>query len=117
MHPFGILSGNAERRKTARYGLELELNYSLLSQDTVVASGKGTTVNLSSRGVLFRPEGPASVGCAVRLLIMWPVALGDGTLLQLFIDGLVLRTDPTRTAVRMLRYQFRTRAMSSRSRV
>jgi hypothetical protein len=72
-------------------------------------SGLGTTVNIGSGGILFTTEERLPLGRMVELSVNWPARL-DGTCpLQFVATGRVVRSEPTRAAVRIERYEFKTR--------
>jgi hypothetical protein len=72
-------------------------------------SGSGTTLNISSEGILFTTEDMLPVGRTVELSVNWPARL-DGTCALKFVAlGRVVRSEATQAVVRIERYQFRTR--------
>ena len=73
-------------------------------------SGSGTTLNIGSGGILFTTEDRLPVGRTVELSVNWPARL-DGTCpLQFVATGRVVRSDQNRAAVRIERYEFKTRS-------
>lgn len=96
-----------ERRVTRRHRLELPLRYHSSGNESL--NGSGVTVDISSTGILFRPEAPIPVGTLVDLQVDWPVALGGVCELELCVKGEVVRSMDPLIAIRMLRYEFRTR--------
>jgi hypothetical protein len=76
-----------------------------------VETGSGQTVNVSSRGVLFESNNPLKPGTQVELTIAWPLLLGTSTGLTLWLAGKVIRVEQNRSAVAIVRYEFRTRAV------
>ena|SRR3982751_5908310 len=98
----------AERRGTGRFPLREEVRYKLL-QGKVVIVGSGRTLNIGSGGVLFSTEQRLPIGRMVELAINWPARL-DGTCpLKFVATGRVIRAEEDRAAVRIERYEFRTR--------
>jgi len=95
------------RRATLRFKVELELTYSFQAAQGF-ASGHGRTVDVSSGGALFKADGDMPRNGEIQLSMAWPVCLDDGVPLRLFAVGRVIRADHGRTAVKLLRYQFRT---------
>src|SRR5512143_1587303 len=63
-HPQGI---NGDRRYDRRYGITLEVRWKLVRRRKVLESGVGTTVDLSSGGILFDAGRPLPVGLNVEL--------------------------------------------------
>ena len=76
-------------------------------------SGSGTTLNIGSGGILFTTEEKLPLGRMVELSVNWPARL-DGTCpLQFVATGRVVRAEMTRAAVRIERYEFRTRSVKT----
>ncbi len=99
-----ILTG-ARRRRTRRFALKLPVTYR--SESNV--SGAGTTVNISSTGVLFRGPNPPPLNSTVKLAIEWPWLLNGERPLQLVVTGRVVRIGGNDAAVTVDRYEFFTR--------
>ena len=97
---------HGERRTQRRYPIELDLEYKIIHEGKVIASGDGRTGNLSSGGLLFRPEQPAAAGQHVEISIHWPAILGDAPFVELYVSGRMMRNDEYGIAVRARRYEF-----------
>jgi hypothetical protein len=95
------------RRATLRFKVELELTYSFHGARGF-ASGQGRTLDVGSGGVLFKADRDMPQDGEIHLSMAWPLSLDDGVPLRLFAVGHVIRSDHGRTAVKLLRYQFRT---------
>src|SRR3982751_4317364 len=103
------IGGFAERRGTSRFPLREEVKYKLL-HGKVVTTGAGKTLNIGSGGVLFTTEQRLPLGRLIELSVNWPARL-DGTCpLKFVATGRVVRAEDDRAAVRIERYEFRTRA-------
>src|SRR4051794_13376847 len=103
------IGGFAERRGTSRFPLREEVKYKLLHGKIVIV-GSGKTMNIGSGGVLFTTEQRLPLGRIVELAVNWPARL-DGTCpLKFVATGRVVRAEDDRAAVRIERYEFRTRA-------
>lgn len=77
----------------------------------------GKTLNIGSGGVLFTTEEKLPLGRQVEISINWPARL-DGTCpLKFVASGRVVRSEQSRAAVRIERYEFRTRASSELSKM
>lgn len=101
--------GLPERRGTSRFPLQEELKYKVLHTKTANTSGSGQTLNIGSGGILFTTEERLPIGRMVELSVNWPARL-DGTCPLKFVAvGRVVRADANRAAVRIERYEFRTR--------
>jgi hypothetical protein len=106
---FNIGGGTSERRGTSRFPLREEVKYKVLHTKSQETSGSGQTLNIGSGGILFTTEERLPVGRMVELAVNWPARL-DGTCPLKFVAvGRVVRSDLTRAAVRIERYEFRTR--------
>jgi hypothetical protein len=103
---FGTL---AERRGNSRFPLQEEVKYRVLQSRNKPVAGAGKTLNIGSHGILFTTENQLPIGHVVELSVDWPAML-DGTCALKFVAvGRVVRSDPHRAAVRIDRYQFKTR--------
>ena len=103
------LGGFAERRGTNRFPLREEVRYKML-HGKVITTGAGKTLNIGSGGVLFTTEQRLPIGRLIELSVNWPARL-DGTCpLKFVATGRVVRAEEDRAAVRIERYEFRTRA-------
>lgn len=98
------IGGN--RRAARRYPVELPLEYKILSGSRVTASGKGSTRNMSSAGLLFTAEAPVPAGAYVELSVYWPVPTPSERPITLMAQGRVVRSEENRVAVRVSRYEF-----------
>lgn len=95
-----------DRRSQRRYAVELDLEYRIIDQGRVIATGGGKTGNMSSGGVLFRAEDDFADGRFVELYIRWPAVLGNAPFIELCVSGRVVRSGPDGAALRMTRYHF-----------
>ena len=102
------MATEAERRLTRRYPIAHEVRYSVRDAPTGLV-GTGTTVNMSSRGVLFHADRPLSAGSPLTLEVKWPVLLDDAKALKLVTRGKVVWCDNLRIAVEFKDWEFRTR--------
>ena len=101
-----------ERRGTSRFPLREHLKYKFLRGNGVTV-GSGKTVNIGSRGVLFTAEHRLPVGRTVEIFINWPARLDGSCALNFVVNGIVVRSESDRAAVRIDRYEFRTRGSRS----
>jgi hypothetical protein len=99
---------NGDRRFDRRYSIALELRWKLVRRRKVLESGAGTTVDLSSGGVLFEAGRQLPVGLNIELSIAWPALLHDVAPMQLMVSGRIVRTHGSRTAILMSQHEFRT---------
>jgi hypothetical protein len=107
------IGGLPERRGTSRFPVQEDVRYRVVQSKTGSISGLGTTLNMGSGGILFTTEERLPVGRSVELSVNWPARL-DGTCpLQFVANGRVVRSDDRQAAVRIDRYEFRTRAANA----
>lgn len=65
---------------------------------------------MGSGGILFTTQEPLAIGRMVELSVNWPAML-DGTCpLQFVASGRVVRSESNQAAVRIDRYEFKTRS-------
>jgi len=95
-----------DRRLQRRYPIELDLEYRIIKDNSVVCTGAGRTANLSSGGVLFHPDETVAYGSSIELSVRWPAVLGNAPFLELCISGRLVRNDAQGVALRMNRYHF-----------
>src|SRR5450631_654501 len=107
------VGGLPDRRGTGRFPVREDVRYRVVQSRTAKTSGVGSTLNIGSGGILFTTEDKLPIGRMVELSVNWPARL-DGTCpLQFVATGRVVRSDGQRAAVRIERYEFKTRSTSS----
>jgi len=80
-------------------------------QGKTVTTGTGKTLNIGSGGVLFTTEERLPIGRLIEIAVNWPARL-DGTCpLKFVATGRIIRSEDAQAAVRIERYEFRTRSM------
>lgn len=97
------ITNERERRASTRFPLQLLVDYGARPTSDV-----GTTVNISSGGVLFTARDELAVGTQLELNLAWPVLLGGSTALQLRMWGRIVRASGHQAALRVARSEFRT---------
>jgi hypothetical protein len=97
-----------ERRFDRRYQLRLELKWKLIRRRKLQDAGAGSTIDLSSGGILFDATRPLPVGLNVELSISWPVLLHNVAPMQLVVSGRIVRSSGTVAAVQVVQHEFRT---------
>ena len=100
--------GPEERRSRHRFPVEAELYYLLAKDNAIEGAGQGTTVNISSSGILFRAMPPVRAGMDIELSIAWPTRLDGTARMQLRASGRTVRERDNGTAVHILHYEFKT---------
>jgi PilZ domain len=96
-----------ERRSRIRFPIELGARYVVIGR--AKAEGTGWTVNISSQGVLITSREPVPSDTSIRVVIEWPILLGDISPLALHIGGKVVRSDSGLIAVRFFTHELRIR--------
>jgi hypothetical protein len=99
----------SDRRSTRRYPVQQNLRYRLLHPRPASVAGVGETLNISSSGILFTAEGSLPEGQAVEVSVNWPARINGSCALKLVAVGRVIRSDQRRSAIRIEKYQFKTR--------
>ena len=91
-----------------RFPLETELRYQIVKRGPgELVSGTGHVVNIGSRGLAFRDDGPLQIGMRLRVSMAWPAKL-DECKLRLVFEGVVLRTHGNLVIVSIMHAEFRT---------
>jgi hypothetical protein len=103
-------ASETERRSHPRFPITLPIRYIPLgiSPTSRNRSGVGTTVNISSGGVLFEADDTLPIRGRIKILMDWPVRLNDVRPLRLVMWGFVVRSRGKFVAASILRHEFRT---------
>jgi hypothetical protein len=110
MHTLDEQALDTDRRGTDRFPIESELRYKLVDAKGLGDTGIGRTLNMSSSGVLFTSETQLAVGHRVELSVDWPAKLNEHCGLKLVAQGRIIRSSAEAAAIRIDKYDFRTRA-------
>jgi hypothetical protein len=105
----------AERRSRIRFLIVLKAAYAVPKRPAI--AGVGTTVNISSQGVLLTADHEIPCGTVLKLRIDWPVHLNQVRPLSLHVGGTVVRSGQGQVAVLIRKYELRTRPGSNGSNV
>jgi len=97
-----------ERRSGRRYSLAFELRWKLFYRKRLRDMGTGTTVDLSSRGILFESDHKPPANGFMELAICWPARPYDLSSIHLLVIGRVVRVSGTRVALRIRHHGFST---------
>jgi hypothetical protein len=103
-------SSDNDRRMTDRFPLENALRYRFLEAQSAGSAGTGQTLNMSSGGLLLKVEAPLPIGEQIEVSVDWPAQLNARCGLKLVALGKVVRSTREVAAVRIEKYDFRTRA-------
>ncbi len=106
------LGGTPDRRGNSRFPVREGLRYRVLHSKSVHVTGEGKTLNISSGGILFTTEHKLPTGRLVELSVNWPARLGGTCPLQFVAVGRVVRAETGKAAVRIERYEFKTRRLA-----
>ncbi len=109
----GVSPGRTDRRGTSRYPVREEVSYRVVQAKAPKTTGRGTTLNIGSGGILFTTEEQLPMGRLVELAVNWPARLGGTCPLKFVAMGRVVRSEANLAAVRIERYEFRTRGASA----
>src|ERR1035437_2196964 len=106
------IGGPPDRRGTNRFPVREDIRYRVVQSRAATVSGCGSTLNIGSGGIFFTPEEKLPVGRIVELSVNWPARLDGICPLQFVATGRVVRSDGQRAAVRIERYEFKTRSIN-----
>jgi hypothetical protein len=98
-----------ERRHAVRFPIRCDIRYRVLGKQGRAGTGTGRTINISSKGVLFRTERRLPVGGRIEVWINWPLRLNDRCALNLVVHGRIVRHEQDMAAVQIHHCEFRTR--------
>jgi hypothetical protein len=104
-----VVGGTTDRRETSRFPVRENVRYTVVHSRALKTSGSGQTLNFGSGGILFTTETRLPLGRVVELAVNWPALLGGKCPLQFVATGRVVRSENNRAAVKIERYEFRTR--------
>ena len=93
-----------DRRQHWRYPISAAVHYQLSD-----IRGDCVMLDISSGGVLLKGDRILPNRAAIQLRIDWPVLLDNRCRLRLVIDGIIIRSGPSGTAVKIMRHDFRIR--------
>ena len=105
--------GLPDRRGTNRFPVREDVRYRMTQARSARISGVGTTLNIGSGGILFTTAEKLPLGRLVELSVNWPVRLDGVCPLQFVATGRVVRSETEIAAVRIERYEFRTRSINT----
>jgi hypothetical protein len=106
---WSLEGSNEDRRKFKRYPIERDVVIRIAASNGARQTGVGKTVNISSQGMLVATDLALDEGSSVELAVDWPVALNGDCPLSFLVSGSVVRWRKSVAAIRISKYQFRTR--------
>jgi c-di-GMP-binding flagellar brake protein YcgR len=108
-----VSNRGTDRRFTSRFPVQQEVRYRVLQARTVTKTGTGKSLDVSSGGILFTTTEHLPTGRMVEIAMSWPARLHGTCPLQFVATGRVVRSDGGTAAVRIQRYEFRTRSAAA----
>lgn len=97
------------RRARRRFPIQQDVRYQCVKGSRISAVGVGKTLEISSREVRFTTQQPLLQGQKMRLAMDWPAMLDNTCRMKLEIFGWIVHSEPSEAAVKIERYEFRTR--------
>jgi len=90
-----------DRRVNQRFPIHLPIHFRISQKGESSRWGSGITCDISAGGVSFRCRRPLPPRAHIEILIDWPAKYDDTYPIDLRGTGFIVRTDGTKTAVRM----------------
>ena len=103
------MSTAEERRASQRFPIERQVRFTVRGVQPALA-GTGSTVNMSSGGVLFTTDQRLRKGSPVMLEIKWPVLLDDEQPLKLVTRGTIVWCGGGKAAMHIQKWDFHTQS-------
>jgi hypothetical protein len=97
------------RRARRRFPIQQDVRYQCVKGSRIFAVGLGKTLEIGSREVRFTTQHPLKPGQRMRLAVDWPAMLDKTCHMKLEIFGWIVNSAPGEAAVKIERYEFRTR--------
>jgi c-di-GMP-binding flagellar brake protein YcgR len=110
-HSGPSVGSEPDRRGNSRFPVREEVRYRVLNAKSLKLTGVGRTLDISSGGILFTTEEKLPIGKLVEVAVNWPVTLGGVCALRFVAVGRVVRAEHNKAAVRIDRYEFKTRRL------
>lgn len=102
-------SGGADRRTNARFPCRLAVSYQALEHPFFSGTATSETLNISSKGLLFSTDEALQPGQLLQVSVDWPARLENQVPLKLVAEGRIVRNLNGLAAMRIDKYEFRTR--------
>ena len=99
----------ADRRTNARFPCRLAVSYQALEHPFFSGVATSETLNISSKGVLFSTDVALEPGQLLQVSVDWPARLENQVPLKLVAEGRIVRNLNGLAAMRIDKYEFRTR--------
>ena len=98
-----------DRRTNARFPCRLAVSYQALEHPFFSGEAVSETLNISSKGMLFTTSEPFHPGQLLQVSVDWPARLENSVPLKLVAEGRIVRNLNGQAAMRIDKYEFRTR--------
>ncbi len=108
-------SGGEERRNNARFPCRLAVSYQALEHPFFSGVATSETLNISSKGLLFSTDEALKPGQLLQVSVDWPARLENQVPLKLVAEGRIVRNLNGQAAMRIDKYEFRTRRATKAS--
>ena len=101
-----------DRRHADRFPIQREVRYRVLSKRSGDDAGEGTTLNMSSSGILFTSDRVLLPGRRLEVSVSWPAQLNQKWVVQaiplrLVARGRIVRYEEGVAAMEIQQYEFR----------
>jgi CheY-like chemotaxis protein len=108
-------TGSADRRTNARFPCRLAVSYQALEHPFLSGVATSETLNISSKGLLFSTDEALQPGQLLQVSVDWPARLENQVPLKLVAEGRIVRNLNGLAAMRIDKYEFRTRGKAQNS--
>jgi PilZ domain len=98
----------SEHRQYPRYPIVLAAEFTLPTRGETARRGAGTTLDISSGGLLLACNNNLLPGNEIEVTLQWPFLLDGALPLKLRITGHIVRANQMVVGVQFSRYEFRT---------
>jgi DNA-binding NarL/FixJ family response regulator len=105
----------ANRRTNARFPCRLAVSYQALEHPFFSGVATSETLNISSKGLLFATGEALQPGQLLQVSVDWPARLENQVPLKLVAEGRIVRNLDGLAAMRIDKYEFRTRRLKSQN--
>ena len=103
---------SADRRASERFPIAREVRYRVLNKRANEDSGEGSTVNMSSSGLLFTAREMLLPGRRVEVAVNWPAQLNSKCALKFVARGRVVRYADGKVAIEIQQHEFKTQSIA-----
>jgi hypothetical protein len=106
-----------ERRQCKRYAMDLAVHFKVRKENRFVDGGDGRIHDVSRAGMFFQSSAFIPPGSVVRAIVEWPVRFQGKTRIDWIVEGIVVRSGPSGTALDIRRQHFERAATSRRKKM